>query len=280
MNYKKVLTYMFLIALGIIMIYPLLFMFFAPFKSNGEILTSISLLPKSFSELGLSAYINGWKAAGDETFGVFFKNSFMMVVPTVVFTVLSSSLVAYGFARFKFPFKKILFTLMISAIMLPKTVIIIPSYLIFKDFGWLDTYLPFIVPAMFACNSYFVFLFVQFFRGLPKELDEAAIIDGCNVFRVYTKIILPLSKPAIMSAGIFSFIWTYNDFFNSLIYLNSVSKYTVSLGLKMSIDTQGGTIAWNEIMAMSVLAIIPPTMIFFLAQKYFVEGISTSGLKG
>ncbi|WP_105614527.1 carbohydrate ABC transporter permease [Vallitalea okinawensis] len=280
MKSKRVLTYLFLIALGIIMVYPLLFMFFAPFKSNDEILTSISLLPESFSELGLSAYINGWKAAGDETFGVFFKNSFMMVVPTVIFTVLSSSLVAYGFARFKFPFKRILFTLMISAIMLPKTVIIIPSYLLFKDFGWLDTYLPFIVPALFACNSYFIFLFVQFFRGLPKELDEAAIIDGCNVFRVYTKIILPLSKPAMMSAGIFSFIWTYNDFFNSLIYLNSVSKYTVSLGLKMSIDTQGGTIAWNEIMAMSVLAIIPPTMIFFLAQKYFVEGISTSGLKG
>lgn len=280
MKLKRVFTYVFLISLGLIMIYPLLFMLFAPFKTNDEILTSIALLPDSFTRIGFKAYIEGWKAAGDETFGTFFKNSFLLVIPTVLFTVLSSSVVAYGFARFKFPFKKVLFTLMIGAIMLPKTVIIIPSYLLFKDFNWLDTYLPFIIPALFACNSYFIFLFVQFFRGLPKSLDEAAIIDGCNAFSVFTRIILPLSKPAIMSAAIFSFIWTYNDFFNSLIYLNSVSKYTVSLGLKMSIDTQAGTIAWNEIMAMSVLAIIPPTVIFFMAQKYFVEGISTSGLKG
>lgn len=280
MKGKRLVVYVFLIGLSIFMIYPLLFMFFAPFKENGEMLSSISLLPNSLTKLGLSAYFNGWKAAGDYTFGTFFKNSFLLVIPTVVFTVLSSSLVAYGFARFKFPFKRILFVIMISAIMLPQTVIIIPSFLLFQNLNWLDSYLPFIVPAIFASNSYFIFLFVQFFRSIPRDMDEAAIIDGCNAFSIYTRIILPLSKPALVSAGIFSFIWTYNDFFNSLIYINSVGKYTVSLALKMSIDTQGGIVMWNEIMAMSVLAIIPPTFIFFLAQKYFVEGISTSGLKG
>lgn len=277
---NKIITYIFLILLGIIMIYPLLFLFSASFKSNEEIFSSISLLPYDISKVTFEAYKNGWQGAGKYSFSTFFANSFIVTIPVVIITIISSSLVAYGFARFNFPYKKLLFTLMISTIMLPSTIIMIPSYILFKNFGWLNTYMPFWIPALLGSDAYFIFMFLQFFRSIPRELDESAIIDGCNRFKIFTKIILPLSKPAIISAGIFKFIWTWNSFVEPLIYINSVSKYTVALGLKMSIDTQGGEVMWNEMMAMSSLAIIPPALIFFLAQKHFVEGISTSGLKG
>jgi oligogalacturonide transport system permease protein len=132
---------------------------------------------------------------------------------------------------------------------------------------------------MFGCYPFFIFMLIQFFRGLPKELDESAEIDGCNPFTVLIRILLPLSKPALFAAGIFQFMWTWNDFFNSLIYINSIRKFTVSLALRMAIDTTGG-VAWNQIFAMSVVAVLPLVLIFFFTQKYFVEGIATTGLKG
>jgi oligogalacturonide transport system permease protein len=198
----------------------------------------------------------------------------------VIFTVFFSAAVAYGFARFQFPLKKVLFALMISTLMLPQAVIIIPRYLIFRNLGWLDSYWPFIVPAIFACYPFFIFMMVQFIRGLPRELDESAVMDGCNPFTTLVRILLPLCKPALFSAAIFQFIWTWNDFFNSLIFINSVKNYTVSLALRMTIDSTGGTVAWNQIMAMSVLAVLPPVLIFFIFQRYFVEGIATTGIKG
>ena len=168
---------------------------------------------------------------------------------------------------------------MIATLMLPNAVIIIPRYILYRDLGWLDSYLPFTVPALFATYSFFIFMLVQFIRGIPRELDESAFIDGCNSFDILVKIILPLAKPALFSAGIFQFIWRWNDFFNVLVYINSVSKYTLSLALRMSIDiTQ--SVEWNQLMAMSVLTMVPPILIFFFAQKYFVEGIATTGLKG
>jgi oligogalacturonide transport system permease protein len=164
--------------------------------------------------------------------------------------------------------------------MLPNAVIIIPRYLIFRDFGWLNSYLPFIVPALFACYPFFIFMIVQFFRGLPRDLDESAHIDGCGPVRVFVYILLPLMKPALVSAAIFQFIWTWNDFFNALIYIDSMRKYTVSLALRRTIDTTGGTITWNSVLAMSVLSIMPPLLVYVFAQKYFVEGIASSGIKG
>jgi len=137
----------------------------------------------------------------------------------------------------------------------------------------------FTVPAIFACYPFFIFMLVQFFRGLPRELDESATIDGCNSFSILIRILLPLCKPALFSAGIFQFIWTWNDFFNSLIYINSVKKFTLSLGIRMSLDNATSA-NWNEIMAMSTLSIIPCVLLFFFAQKYFVEGIATTGIKG
>lgn len=274
--FEKTIMYLLLSAFGLFMIYPLIWLFFSAFKPNNEIFGSVDLLPKN---VVWDAFYNGWKGSGQFSFGVFFVNTFELVIPVVAFTLISSTLVAYGFARFKFPLKKILFTLMISTLMLPNAVIIIPRYILFKNFDWLNSYLPFTIPALFACYPFFIFMLVQFFRGLPRDLDESATIDGCNSFTILVRILLPLCKPALFSAGIFQFIWTWNDFFNSMIYINSVKKYTVALGLRMSLDTTTAA-NWNEIMAMSVIAIIPCVLIFFFAQKYFVEGIATTGIKG
>jgi oligogalacturonide transport system permease protein len=273
---KKAIVYFFLILLGIVMIYPLLWVLTASFKDNIEIFSSATLIPHSFS---FQAFSEGWHAIGQYTFGTFLLNTCKMVLPTVLFTVLSSTLVAYGFARFNFPLKKPLFVIMLSTLMLPTSVLIIPRYLIFRNLGWLNTYLPFIVPAVLACYPFFIYMMVQFMRSLPKELEESAYLDGCNSFTTLLLILLPLCKPAIISMLIFQFIWTWNDFFNSLIYINSVSKYTLPLALNMTIDATTN-IQWNQIMAMALVAMLPCVILFFTCQKYFVEGIATSGMKG
>lgn len=273
---NKIAAYIFLSLLGLVMVYPLLWLFASSFRTNQEIFTSLGLIP---GELVTDAYARGWQGSGQYSYGTFFINTFLMVIPTVLGTIVSSALVGYGFARFRFPFKKLLFILMISQLMLPNAVIIIPRYILFRSLGWLNTYLPFIVPAMFATYSFFIFMMVQFIRGIPRELDESAYIDGCNSFTIFTRIMLPLLKPALFSAGIFQFIWRWNDFLNPLIYINSVKKYPLSLALRMSMDITDA-ISWNQLMAMSLLTMIPPILIFFFAQRYFVEGITTTGLKG
>ncbi len=273
---KNIMKNVFLFLFGLALIYPLVWLFFASFKTNDEIFGSLSLLPNNFS---WDAYMNGWKGSGQFGYGVFLVNTFKLVIPTVLFTVISSSLVAYGFARFNFKFKKPLFALMISTLMLPNTVIIIPRYLQFEKLGWLNSYLPFIVPAIFACYPFFIFMLVQFFRGIPRDLDESAFLDGCGRLRFLVSILLPLSKSALFSVVIFQFIWTWNDFFNSLIYIDSVKKFPLSLGLRMSLDATT-SINWNQIIAMSIISIVPPVLLFFFAQKHFVEGIATTGLKG
>lgn len=275
-KFGPILNIVMLTVFAYIMVYPLIWLFFASFKANSEIFGSLQLLPK---EIVWDSYVKGWQGSGQFTFGVFLLNTMWLVGPVVLFTVLSSTIVAYGFARFQFAFRSLLFAVMISTLMLPNAVIIIPRYILFKELGWLNSYLPFTMPALFACYPFFIFLLIQFFRGLPRELDESATIDGCNSFTVLTKILLPLSKPALFSAAIFQFIWTWNDFFNALIYINSVKKFTIALGLRMSLDVSSAA-QWNEVMAMSIVAIIPCVAIFFAAQKYFVEGIATTGLKG
>lgn len=271
-----ILTHAVMILLGICMLYPLIWMFFSSFKSNAEIFGSISLLPK---EPVWDTFIKGWQGAGRISYTTFYINSFLIVIPTVLLTVFSSSLVAYGFARFQFRHKKALFMLMISTLMLPNSVLIIPRYLLYQKLGWLNTFLPFIMPAAFACNAFFIYMMIQFFRGLPRALDEAAIIDGCNSFQVYWRILLPLCKPGLFSAAIFQFIWTWNDFFNSLIYINSVRKYPVVLALRMSLDATSAA-NWNQVLAMATISLLPGTIIFFSAQKYFVEGVSAGSIKG
>ncbi len=265
-----------MILIGIVMLYPLIWMLFSAFKTNAEIFGSTALLP---AEPVWDSFIKGWKGTGKVTYTQFYINTFKLVIPTVLFTVFSCSFVAYGFARFRFRGKKILFMLMISTLMLPNSVLIIPRYILYNKLGWLNSYLPFTIPALFACYPFFIYMMVQFFRGLPIALDEAASIDGCNTFQVYWTILLPLTKPALFSAAIFQFIWTWNDFFNSLIYINSVRKFPIVLALRMSLDATAAA-NWNQVLAMSVLSLLPGTILFFSAQKYFVEGVSAGSVKG
>ena len=268
-------SYILLILLAIVMIYPLIWMVGAAFKSNEEIFGTLGILPKNPV---YGAFKAGWKGTGQYGFSTFLINSFKLVIPTVIFTVISSVLVAYGFSRFNFPLKKFLFMLMLSTLMLPSIVLIIPRYIFFKNFGWLDSYLPFTIPALLACNSFFTYMMCQFFRGLPLELDESAKIDGCNSFIILVRILLPLCKAAIFSVMVFQFVWTWNNFLEVLIYINSISKYPVALGLRLTMDI-GSEFDWNQIMAMSIVAIAPPVLLFIVAQKYFVEGIATTGMK-
>ncbi|MRN56640.1 carbohydrate ABC transporter permease [Paenibacillus monticola] len=273
---KTLLNYAFLILVGLIMIYPLIWLFASSFKTNADIFGSSKLLPSTYV---WDSYRLGWQGTGQYGFQDFFINTLKLVIPTVVFTVISSVIVAYGFARFDFTFKTMLFSIMIATLMLPNASVMIPRYILYNKMGWLDTYLPFIVPAAFATGAFFVYMMIQFIRGSPRDLDEAATIEGCNSFTVLTRVLLPLCKPAIFSVGLFQFMWTWNDFFNSIIYISSVKKFTVSLGLRLSLDTSSA-VSWNQVLAMSVVSIVPCIVLFFFTQKYFVEGISTTGLKG
>lgn len=273
---RKILTHAVLVLVGLMLIWPLAWLVFASFKPNLEIFSSASLLPKEWS---LEGYIEGWKGTGQYSFTTFTINTFIMVVPTVLLTVASCTLVAYGFARFHFAGKKFLFPLMLATLMLPDSVIIIPRYLIFRDLGLLDSYWPFYLPAMLACYPFFIYMLIQFMRGIPKELDESAKIDGCGTFGIFIRILVPLLKPAMFSAGLFQTMWVWNNFMNPLIYINDVAKYPYALGLRMCMDVDSA-IPWNEILAMSMVTMLPLVLLFFFAQKYFVEGIATSGLKG
>ncbi len=273
---KLIMDYLVIFVLGIILLYPIIWMFFATFKSNDEIFGSIKLLPESFQ---LNYYMEGWKGSGKVNYTAFFINTFVLVLPTTILTVSSSALVAYGFARFRFPGKKVLFAVLIATLMLPNSVIIIPRYSLYNSFHWINTYLPFYAPAVLACYPFFTYMLIQFLRGLPRELDESAYIDGCGTLRTFMQVLLPLMKPALFSAGLFQFLWTYNDYFNSLIFINSVKKFPISLALRMSLDAES-VVAWGKVMAMAFVAVLPVILLFFAAQKYFVEGIATSGLKG
>lgn len=273
---SRMLMYLLIILVGIFMLYPILWMAMATFKENSEIFGSVKLFPKSFY---FDAYINGWHSVGKFTFTTFYINTFKLVVPTTLFTILSCSLVAYGFARFNFPLKKLLFVILISTLMLPSTVLIIPRYTLYNNLGWLNTYLPFYAPALLACYPFFIYMMLQFMRGIPKELDESAYIDGCGTMRTFISILWPLLKPAMFSAGLFQFLWTYNDFYNSLIFISSVDKYPISLALRLAIDAESN-VQWAQVIAMAFISVLPLIIIFFAAQKYFVEGIATSGLKG
>ncbi len=261
--------------MGVLMLYPLIWLFLSSFKDTMEILSSINLFPSQWT---IDGFTHGWKGEGRPGFHVFLTNSLLLTLPTVFLTIVSGILVAYGFTRFEFPTRKFLFGVMIGTILLPNTVLLIPRYLIFRNLGALDSYVPFWLTAAGGV-PFFIFMFAQFFHGIPRSLDESAYMDGCGSFSILWNILTPLLKPAIFSAAIFQFMWTWDDFFSSLIFISSVDKYPVSLGLRLSIDAMGVP-PWNQIAAMSTVAILPPTLIFFLAQRYFVEGIVTSGMKG
>ncbi|MCZ8511903.1 carbohydrate ABC transporter permease [Paenibacillus filicis] len=271
---SKWLIHIVLLLFSAVMFYPVLWWIGAALKSNAE-LSSPALFPSKWMWNNFS---DGWVALPKYTFTYFYLNSLKLNITTTLLTVISSSLVAFGFGRIPFRGKKYLFSVLLLTIMLPGQVTLIPQYAMFHQFGWVNTYLPFIVPSAMG-GAFFIFLLVQFIRGIPLELDESAKMDGCSWFGIYWRIILPLTKPALITVMIFSFLWHWEDYFGPLIYLNSVSMYTVPMALRMFIDTQAA-ISWGQLLAMSLVSITPQVLVFFLAQRHFVEGIATTGLKG
>lgn len=272
----SILYHGFMIIFGFLMLYPVLWLLASSFKNSSEVFTdAASLIP---SKLNFSNYAEGWKGFGGNTFGVFFKNSFFIVFISMVAQVLTSSLAAFGFGRIKFKGKKFWFACMIVSMMMPAEIILIPQYLIFSKLHWINSYLPLIVPAFFGL-PFFIFLIMQFLTGLPIELDESAKIDGCNTFDIYLKIIFPLLAPALITSMIFSFYWKWQDFLSPLIYLNKSKLYPVSLALKLFADPSSQT-NYGALFAMSVLSLIPVIGLFLMFQRYLVEGISTTGMKG
>ena len=261
---------------AILMLYPVIWLIMSSFKPSDTIfITAKSLIPDTFI---LTNFVEGWKGIGGNTFGVFIKNTAILVVLTLIGQVISSAFIAFGFARLEFKGKALWFGIMMFTLMLPHDVLMVPQYIIFSKLDWLNSIKPLVVPAYFG-HPFFIFLLVQFIRTIPRELDEAAIIDGCGTFKIFTKIILPLIKPALATASIFSFYWTWESLLGPVLYLNSPSKYTVSMALNMFLSNE--TVSnWGAMFAMSVVSLIPVFVIFFIFQRQVVEGISTSGLKG
>jgi len=270
------LRYGVLIAVGLLMLYPLLWMVGGAFKPNHEIFDSIGFIPH---EPTFEGFRKGWQTGTEYTFGRYLLNTFAIIIPKVVVTVVSSVLVAFGFARFNVPGKRVLFALLIATILLPKSVLLVPQYLMFRELGWLDTFLPLYVPSAFATEGFFVFMIIQFMRSFPREMEEAAVMDGCNSLQVLWHVVVPVIMPAIVSVALFQFMWSMNDFLSPLIYLSSVEKYPVALALKLSIDVTEAT-SWNQVLAMSTIALAPSLVLFFAAQRYFVEGITVGAVKG
>lgn len=271
-------VYHVLVCIGaFIMIYPLLWMFFSSFKETDTIFTTAGeLIPHKFV---FENYENGWRGFAKVNFAVFFKNSAFIAILATVGTLFSSAFVAYSFARCRFKGKKILFAAMLVSMMLPAQILMIPQYLWYQKLGWIGTYLPLIVPYCFAIQGFFVYLMMNFIGGIPTELDEAAKIDGCSYYSIFFPIILPLMTPSLVTAGIFSFIWRWEDFLSPLLYVNKSERYPVSLALKLFCDP-ASTSDYGAMFAMSILSILPLLVIFVLLQKYLVEGIASSGIKG
>ncbi|WP_261381243.1 carbohydrate ABC transporter permease [Paenibacillus cremeus] len=273
---SKVFLHSFIIAGCFIMIYPLLWMLVSSFKDNTEIFVNTSLIPKKMT---FDNYVQGWAGLSGFTFGRFFLNTFFLVGMCIVGTLISCSMAAYAFARLSFFMKKVFFAIMLMTLMLPFHVTVIPQYIMFNKFGWINSYWPLILPKFLGVEAFFIFLIVQFIRSLPRELDQAAEIDGCGPIKMYWYLIIPLTVPALMTTSIFTFIWTWNDFFSQLLYVSEIRMFPVALALRMFTDSMGDN-SWGALFAMSILSLVPVFAVFIFFQRYLIEGISTGGLKG
>jgi multiple sugar transport system permease protein len=259
-------------------LYPLFWMVGTAFKSPEEIVSNIGLFPEEFTP---SNFPDGWNKF-DVAFGRFFINSALVSVVTVIGNTLSCLLAAYALGRLRFRLRGMWFAIMIGTLLLPGHVLIIPQYILFRTLGWVGgdfPYLPLLVPHFLATEAFFVFLMVQFMRGIPRELDEAAVIDGASSYKVFRHVILPLSRPALVTTAIFSFIWTWNDFFRQLVYLSELKDYTAPVALTLFIDSTSEA-SVGPMFAMSLLSLVPVFLFFVAFQRLLVEGINTSGLKG
>ena len=240
--------------------------------TNREIMTTpIQWLPSHYD-------LENFKKAFERApFGKYFINSAIIVLINMVGCILSSSFIAFGFSRLRFPGRKLWFALLLSTMMIPKTVLMIPQFLIWQSVGAYNTFIPLTVPCFFG-NAFNVFLVRQFYAGIPKEYDEAALVDGASYFTIYSKILVPMAKPVLCSVGVFTFMSTWNDFMGPLLYLDKENLKTVSLALQNFMGQHNSE--WNLMMALSTVITLPMIVVYFMAQRYFIEGITFSGLKG
>lgn len=272
---QRIALHVFLIMICIGMLYPLLWMMRSSVLPEDQIFSSDSLIP---NEIVLSNYWEGW-TANPPGFGRFLLNSALVSGVAVMGNLVACTLAAYAFARVEFPLKRFWFAIMLGTVMIPMHATLIPQYTIFTAIGWVDTYLPLVVPKFLATDAFFIFLLVQFMRSIPRELDEAAEIDGCNHFQRFARVLLPVMTPALATTAVFTFIWTYEDFMSPLIYLADINRYTVPLGLRMFMNSMGES-SYGQLFAMTTLSLVPVFIIFMIFQRRLIEGIATTGLKG
>ncbi|KUL31599.1 carbohydrate ABC transporter permease [Streptomyces regalis] len=256
------------------MLYPVLWMVVSSLRPNNQIFRSAGL---ALTHPHFENYSNGWNAFS-QPFSHYMINSAIVVTGAILGNLLACSLAAYAFARLEFRAKRVWFAVMLVTIMLPIHVIIVPQYVLFSELGWVNTFLPLIVPKFLATDAFFIFLMVQFIRGIPREIDEAARIDGAGHARIFFSLILPLMVPALATTAIFTFIWTWNDFYTQLIYLTDPDMYTTPLALRTFVDQQTAT-DWGSVFAMSVVSLVPVFLVFLAGQRFLLRGIATTGGK-
>lgn len=274
-SWWRVLVWLVLVFGAFLMALPFLWLVTSSLKSEIEIFQ----FPPQWipNPIHFENYVNAWSA---RPFPLYVKNTLTIVILNEIAVLLSSSFCAYGFARLKFPGRDFWFSVVLTTMMVPAVVLMVPRFAIFSRINWVDTFLPLTVPQFFGGGAFNIFLLRQFFRTIPEELADAARIDGCSEFGIYWVIMMPLAKPALTTTAIFTFINSWNSFVEPLLYLNSPRKYTVAVALSLFGESMTGRTRWDLIMAASTMMIVPVLLIFFFAQRYFVQGIATSGLKG
>jgi multiple sugar transport system permease protein len=273
---RTVLFHVVVLALVAVVLYPAAWMLMSSFKPSSDIIGNVNLVPENGS---LANYRTALRGIGGVSTWTFFLNSTILAVGAVIGIVLSSSASAYAFARVRFPGRNLWFSIMIGTLLLPFHVVIVPQYILFQNLGLIDTFAPLLIGKFLAVEAFFVFLMVQFMRNLPRELDEAARIDGAGHFRIFRSIMLPLMRPAIITSSIFAFIWSWNDFLGPLLYLKSPSNYSVPVALRLFVD-QTTISDFGAQMAMAVLALLPVLLFFLVFQRFLIAGVATQGLKG
>ncbi|AQX80185.1 carbohydrate ABC transporter permease [Plantibacter sp. MCCC 1A11337] len=271
---RRIVRHILLVVFALLMLYPLLWMVVSSFKPSNLILSQTGLIP---SEVTLSNYRDGWDSLGTP-FTAFLLNSGLIAVGAIVGNLFSCSVTAYALARLNFRANKLYFGLTLMTMMLPFHVLIIPQYILFAELGWINTYAPLLIPKFLATDAVFIFLMVQFIRTIPRELDHAAMLDGAGPFRIFWSVILPLMQPALITTTIFTFIWTWNDYFGPLLYLTKTKLYTVPVALKSLVDTETQS-GIGIMFAMSLISLVPILLFFLFAQKYIIKGIATTGIK-
>ena len=274
---NEIIRYGLLIGVGIILIYPLFWMIGSAFKENRDIFGSLSIFPPS-DRVVTTNFSDAWQLTRDHSIWFFFGNTLKFLIPKTIFTVLSCVITAYVIARKSFKGKKFVFGAVIVTLLMPELAFRIPLYLLYREVGLLDSFASLYVADIFASSSFFVFMIIQFMRTIPRELDEAAVMDGCNEFQILFKIIIPVIKPILITVALLSFMWGINDFQGPLIYLNSSDKTVLSVALKQLLDGEA-MVSYGRVFAASCLGLLPMIAIFFMGSRYFVDGVASTGSK-